>query len=267
MSSDTLHLSALYRYPIKSTAGEPLERAVLGEEGIMGDRRFMLARPDGIFLTARSHPQLVTIRAELNDKGIVLYHPSLEPLALEFDAFEKEPFATQVWNDSFRALTTTPDADRWCEQAIGEPARILWLGERSPRYRQAICKRLSFADGFPLMLIGEASLEDLNERAPGDHIMAQFRPNLVVSGGLPFAEDKWHLLRIGDTELAVRKPCTRCAMITVDPQTGNFIDKREPLRTLAGYRRGLTGQVEFGQNLVVLTEGELEVGMPVEVLG
>lgn len=267
MSSDTLHLSALYRYPIKSTAGESLDRAAVGEEGIAGDRRFMLARPDGVFLTARSHPQLVTIRAELSDTGIVLHHPTLEPLALEFDAFEKKPFATQVWNDSFRALTTRGEADRWCEQAIGEPARFLWLGERSPRYRQAIGKRLSFADGFPLMLIGEASLEDLNQRAPREHVMAQFRPNLVVSGDLPFAEDQWHLLRIGKTELAVRKPCTRCAMISVDPQTGTFIDKREPLRTLAGYRRGLTGQVELGQNLVVLSGGELEVGMPVEVLG
>ncbi|WP_227369761.1 MOSC domain-containing protein [Halomonas sp. M20] len=267
MPSDTLHLSALYRYPIKSTAGESLDRAVVGEEGIAGDRRFMLARPDGVFLTARSHPQLVTIRAELSDTGVVLHHPALEPLALEFDSFEKEPFTTQVWNDSFRALTTTLEADCWCEQALGEPARFLWLGERSPRYSQAIGKRLSFADGFPLMLIGEASLEDLNQRASGAHVMAQFRPNLVMSGGLPFAEDKWHLLRIGETELAVRKPCTRCAMITVDPDTGTFIDKREPLRTLADYRRGLTGQVEFGQNLVVLTGGELEVGMPIEVLG
>ncbi|SHF03254.1 hypothetical protein SAMN02745148_01657 [Modicisalibacter ilicicola DSM 19980] len=267
MASQSSHLSALYRYPVKSTAGEALERALVGEEGLEGDRRFMLARPDGVFLTARTHPQLVTIRGQFHDDGIVLHHPALEPLALNYAQFETAPFATQVWNDGFRALTTTPEADRWCEQALGEPARFLWLGERSPRYRQAIGKRVSFADGYPLMLIGEASLADLNERASDEHVMAQFRPNLVVTGSLAFAEDGWHLLRIGEVELAVRKPCTRCAMITVDPGTGTFIARREPLRTLANYRRGLTGEVEFGQNLVVLTGGELEVGMPVEVLG
>jgi uncharacterized protein YcbX len=263
---EPLRLAALYRYPAKSTAGESLKYVRVGEEGLQGDRRFMLARPDGTFLTARTHPRLLTIRVELSAEGLVLHHDDCDSLALSYADFEAAPFATQVWKDLFAALTTTAAADRWCSEVLGEPARLLWLGERSPRYREALGKRVSFADGYPLMLIGEGSLADLNERTPQRHAMAQFRPNLVVSGSAPFAEDRWQRLRIGEVELSVSAPCTRCAMITVDPQTATFIERREPLRTLAGYRRGLTGQVEFGQNLVVLTGGELEVGMTVEVM-
>ncbi|WP_043527657.1 MOSC domain-containing protein [Litchfieldella xinjiangensis] len=259
-------LSALYRYPIKSTAGEAHSRLAADEEGLSGDRRFMLARPDGAFVTARTHPQLQRVHAALSETGLTLRHDALETLVVETARFERAPFATHVWGDSFSGLTTTPEADAWFERAIGEPVRLLWLGERSPRYRQAIGKRVSFADGYPLMLIGEASLAELNQRLPTPHRMAQFRPNLVVSDSLAYAEDDWHLLRIGEVELAVDKPCSRCAMITVDPATGEFLPGREPLRTLAGYRKGPDGKVYFGQNLIVLKGGVLEVGACVEIL-
>lgn len=260
------YLSAMYRYPIKSTAYQQVAKARVGEEGLEGDRRFMIARPDGVFLTARTHPQLQRIQAQLLDDGILLRHPDQAPLALAYTDLDKAPFVTRVWSDSFEAMTTSTAADRWCEAVLGEPARLLWMDKRSPRYRQAIGKRVSFADGYPLMLIGQGSLDDLNRRAERRHVMTQFRPNLVIEGIEAFAEDQWRRLRIGEVELAVSKPCTRCAMISVDPATGTFIEGREPLRTLAGYRRGLTGQVEFGQNLIVLTGGELDVGAEVEVL-
>ncbi|WP_246131683.1 MOSC domain-containing protein [Pistricoccus aurantiacus] len=266
MTARIPYLSALYRYPIKSTAYQQVAKAWVGEEGLEGDRRFMIARPDGVFLTARTHPRLQQIQTWLQKDGILLQHPGQTPLALPYAELEKRPFVTQVWSDSFEALTTNAAANRWCEAVLGEPVRLLWMDKRSPRYRQAIGKRVSFADGYPLMLIGQGSLEDLNGRTERRHVMAQFRPNLVVEGIEAFAEDQWRRLRIGEVELAVSKPCTRCAMISVDPATGTFIEGREPLRTLAGYRRGLTGQVEFGQNLIVLTGGELEVGMSVEVL-
>ncbi|GGY04672.1 hypothetical protein GCM10007160_35410 [Litchfieldella qijiaojingensis] len=266
MSIDTPTLSGLYRYPIKSTAGEPVQQALVGEEGLLGDRRFMVAKPDGTFITARSHPQLQRVATTLHDNGLVLHHPELPDLPLEQESFEVAPFTTQVWGDSFAGLTTTGRADEWMGQVVGEPAKLLWLGERSPRYRQAIGKRVSFADGYPLMLIGQASLDDLNTRLSTTHRMAQFRPNLVVSGSLPYAEDDWRLLRIGEVELAVDKPCSRCAMVTVDPSTGGFIPEREPLRTLARYRQGVDGKVYFGQNLIVIKGGTLEVGSPVELI-
>ncbi|WP_148252963.1 MOSC domain-containing protein [Aidingimonas lacisalsi] len=259
-------VSALYRYPAKSTAGESLTGVHVSQEGIVGDRRYMVVKPDGTFVTARTHPHLQRVTVTLCSEGLVLNHPELQSLTLHHEAFSRQVFQTQVWGDVIDALTTTEEADEWLGQALGEPVKLLWLGERSPRYRQSIGQRVSFADGYPLMLIGDASLEDLNSRLEASQRMSQFRPNLVVKGALPYAEDGWQRLRIGDVELAVAKPCSRCVMITVDPSTGRFMPNREPLRTLSTYRRGPDGKILFGQNLIVMTPGWLDVGMPVDVL-
>lgn len=275
MTAIPLHLSALYRYPLKSCAGETLERAQVHEEGLAGDRRFMLARPDGRFTTARTHPWLELMQVQVGAGAVVLRFPGHPDLELARSDFGLAPFATVVWGDRFEALTTTREADAWCSVVLGEPAHLLCIGERSPRYRPSIEQRVGFADGYPLLLIGEGSLADLNGRLAESqagpqtkpHVMAQFRPNLVVAGSDPFAEDGWQRLRIGEVELGVAEPCARCAMITVDPATGTFLPGKEPLKTLATYRRGDKGKVLFGQNLVVLKEGSLKVGDEVEILG
>lgn len=259
-------LRGIYRYPIKSTAGQHLERACIAEEGIEGDRRYMLVKPDGTFLTARSHPQLQRIVSQPVEGGLNVGHPELGEIPIREADFEARQFSTQVFADSFDALTTTEDLDEWFSRAVGEPVRLLWLGERSPRYRSVIERRVSFADGYPLMLISQASLDDLNTRSETPQRMAQFRPNLVIEGTLPYAEDGWKRIRIGELEFLVDAPCSRCKMITVDPATGQFLPRGEPLRTLAKYRRGANGKVYFGQNLIALNSGELELGATLEVL-
>lgn len=274
MNTTSLRLSALYRYPLKSCAGEALERARVHQEGIVGDRRLMLARPDGRFITARTHPRLELMQVQLGEETVVLRFPGHQDLELVRAGFSLAPFATEVWGDRFEALTTSQEADAWCSAVVGEAAHLLCIGERSPRYRESIQQRVGFADGYPLLLIGEGSLADLNAKlahAQGasdgkPHVMAQFRPNLVVAGSDAFAEDGWQRLRIGDVELGVAEPCARCAMITVDPATGTFLPGKEPLKTLATYRRGGKGKVLFGQNLVVLKEGQLTLGDDVEIL-
>jgi hypothetical protein len=124
--------------------------------------------------------------------------------------------------------------------------------------------QVSFSDGFPFLLISEASLNDLNKRLPESVAMMRFRPNLVVKNTEPFEEDFWKFIRIGDCELQVVKPCSRCVLTTVDPETGKFSGK-EPLRTLATFRKE-NGKVLFGQNLLATKMGEMEVGMPVEII-
>ena len=266
MSFNAPVVSGLYRYPIKSTAGQVLDSMSVREEGLVGDRRYMLAKPDGTFLTARTHPQLQRVVATPVPGGLDVRHPDLGEITVQEANFEAAPLATQVWDDAFEALTTTAGLDEWFSRAAGEPARLLWLGQRSPRYRASIERRVSFADGYPLMLISQASLDGLNLRMNALQRMAQFRPNLVVAGTRPHAEDAWKRIRIGDVEFLVDTPCSRCAMVTVDPMTGQFQPQREPLRTLAGYRRGPRGKVYFGQNLIALNEGRLELGAPLEVL-
>ncbi|WP_110602468.1 MOSC domain-containing protein [Salinicola lusitanus] len=259
-------LSAIYRYPIKSTAGSSLRHARVEEEGVVGDRRFMVVKPDGTFITARTHPGLQRVRAQFDGERLTLTHDALPPVDVAREEFSGHPFDTQVWADAFTATTTHTSLDEWFSDVAGEPARLLWLGERSSRYRDTIGVRVSFADGYPLLLISEASLEDLNARTDGTHVMAQFRPNLVVAGTVPYAEDGWRRIRIGEVTFRVDAPCARCAMVTVDPARGEKRRDKEPLKTLASYRRGDKGKVFFGQNLVAENRGEVRLDDAIEVL-
>ncbi|WP_368165969.1 MOSC N-terminal beta barrel domain-containing protein [Aeromonas sp. R9-1] len=259
-------LSALHLYPVKSCAPLSPNQARVTAEGLAGDRRYMVVRPDGSFITARTHPRLQLIRAHLCEGGLRLEYGQEPPLCVHEAEFDRIPFATRVWSDDFTALTTTAGADAWLSRVLGEPARLLWLGVTSNRYREKIGTRVSFADGYPLLLISQASLEDLNLRSDALHTMSQFRTNLVVSGTLPFAEDGWERIRIGEVEFALAKPCSRCIMTTVEPGSERFNGLKEPLATLSRYRKGEDGEVYFGQNLIPLNEGVIEVGAPIEVL-
>lgn len=261
-----VELSGLFRYPVKSCRGLDESRLWVGTEGLVGDRRYMVVRPDGSFITARTHPLLQQVRVLWLEAGICLRAPGLADLELLPAQFDQEPVATGVWSDSFTARATRMEADAWFSQLLGEPARLLWLGESSPRYRAKLQQHVSFADGYPLLLISQASLDDLNRRSPTPQQMRQFRPNLVVSGTEPFAEDGWRRIRIGEVEFLVAKPCSRCVMTTLDATSGRYHPQREPLATLATYRLAEDGEIYFGQNLIPLNEGWVSVSDPVEVL-
>ncbi|MGL6624209.1 MOSC N-terminal beta barrel domain-containing protein [Aeromonas jandaei] len=259
-------LDSIHLYPIKSTAGMPQARARVTQEGLAGDRRYMVVKPDGTFITARTHPQLQQVVATPVAGGLQLNYPGFEPLALQESDFSRAPQATGVWGDRFTALHTTPIADSWLSRVAGEPVALLWLGEESDRFREKTGTRVSFADGYPLLLINQASLEDLNLRSDALHQMSQFRTNLVASGTRPFEEDSWVRIRIGEVEFQVAKPCSRCIMTTVEAGTDRFNALKEPLATLTRYRRGEDGEVYFGQNLIALNEGWIEAGSEIEVL-
>ncbi|MDA3920865.1 MAG: MOSC domain-containing protein [Salinisphaera sp.] len=259
-------LAAIYRYPIKSTAAEPLDRALVLEEGLQQDRRFMLARLDGSFVTARRYPGLQRITARFDGETLCLTHDDHVAVTESRHMFALERFATGVWADEFAAFTTTIRLDAWFSRIIGQPVQLLWLGNESPRYRSGIASRVSFADGYPLLLTSEASLADINARTDGTHLMTQFRPNIVVRDSAAFAEDRWRRIRIGEVIFRVDAPCARCVMITVDPTRGECRPDGEPMRTLLSYRKSDTNDVYFGQNLVVEAGGELTVGQGIEVL-
>lgn len=259
-------LDSIHLYPIKSTAGMPLTRALVTEEGLQGDRRYMVVKPDGTFITARTHPQLQQVVATPIEGGLQLRYPGFEPLTLREQDFSRSPRTTGVWRDSFTALHTDISADLWLSKVAGEPVALLWLGEQSDRFREKTGTRVSFADGYPLLLISQSSLDDLNLRSDALHQMSQFRTNLVTTGTRPFEEDSWVRIRIGEVEFSVAKPCSRCIMTTVEAGTDRFNALKEPLSTLTRYRRGEDGDVYFGQNLVALNEGWIEAGSEIEVL-
>ncbi|GHA16422.1 hybrid-cluster NAD(P)-dependent oxidoreductase [Oceanisphaera arctica] len=258
-------ITGLNLYPIKSAAAVTVMEAWVSREGLTGDRRYMLARPDGSFVTARTHPRIQSIVVKPVAGGLDLQYGD-ERLAVRHQQFGLQPVTTFVWDDQFTAWSTHSEYDAWFSQILEQPVQLLWVGEQSGRYRDKLGIAVSFADGYPLLLISEASLTDLNLRADARQEMSQFRTNLVVTGTRPFEEDGWRRIRIGDVEFLVAKPCSRCVMTTIEPDSEHFNRMKEPLATLLRYRRGEDGDVYFGQNLVPLNEGHIRLDDEVEVL-
>jgi len=265
------HLSALYRYPLKSCMAESLQHASFDELGMSGDRRWMLVdEATGRFYSQRVLPQMSQLSVLWNADGVTLSAPCLGSLDVPVPADEEANLrGITIWRDSFRVPDAGEDAARWVTALVGKPTRLVHVPkERArglPSGYGAIEDKVGFADGFPLLLIGQSSLDDLSQKVGRSLEMLRFRPNLVVTGSEAFAEDGWKRIRIGGVELRVLKPCSRCILTTIDPATGERSADREPMTTLKTYRER-EGQIWFGQNLVSDGPGRVEVGMEVEVL-
>ncbi|WP_285962214.1 MOSC domain-containing protein [Pseudomonas tohonis] len=265
-----LRLSALYRFPMKSAIGERLERAELDGLGLAGDRRWMLVdASNGRFLTQRALPQMSQLSALWNaEGGLTLATAGRPSLDVKLPDPDSDLRGTFIWKDSMRVPDAGDEAADWLSAFIGKPTRLVHVPEKRARDIPGSLlpeEKVGFADGFPLLLIGQASLDDLSSRVGRPLEMLRFRPNLVVEGGAPFAEDEWKRIRIGGVEFSVAKGCTRCILTTIDPATGERSPDREPLTTLKTYRER-EGEIYFGQNLINRSNGTLEVGMDVEVL-
>jgi len=266
-----LRLSALYRYPLKSARGEALRQSPLDELGLAGDRRWMLVdEASGRFLTQRAVGKMSQLSALWNVAGgLTLSAPGHSPLDVALPGKDDTLRGVTIWSDTLRVPDAGDEAAAWLSGFIGKPTRLVHVPLERARLTEAGYgkeeDRVAFADGFPLLLIGQASLDDLSQKVGRELEMLRFRPNLVIEGSDAFAEDGWKRIRIGDVEFRLVKPCSRCILTTLDPQTGERSADREPLTTLKTYREQ-DGDVMFGQNLVNDGQGVLEVGMPVTVL-
>ena len=265
-----LRLAALYRFPLKSGRGEALEQAQVDALGLRGDRRWMVVdASNGRFLTQRLLPAMTQLQACLQGDGLQLQAPGMPVLPVPLPAAGSLLRDVTVWSDTVQVPDAGDAAARWLSDYLQRDCRLVQVpAERARQVDTAYAKpgeRVGFADGFPLLLIGQASLDDLSARVGRPLEMLRFRPNLVVSGGEPYAEDSWQRIRIGTLELRVVKGCSRCIMTTLDPVSGERSIDREPLQTLKSFRER-DGEVYFGQNLIAEGEGVLDCGMPVEVL-
>ena len=266
-----LHLSALYRFPLKSGKGECLPQARLDALGLAGDRRWMLVEEaTGRFLTQRVDPKMSQLSALWNTAGgLTLNAQGFEPLDVAVPDADTDLRGVTIWRDTLRVPDAGDAAAEWLSRFIEKPVRLVHIPLERARTTQAGYgndnDKVAFADGYPLLLIGQASLDDVSHKVGRPLEMLRFRPNLVIEGSEAFAEDSWKRICIGDVEFRVVKSCARCILTTVDPQTGERDAHREPLATLMSYRKQETG-VMFGQNLVNDSNGLLEVGMPVTVL-
>ena len=263
----TLRVTELWTYPVKSCRGTALEHAAVRARGLPWDRHWMVVDAAGRFLTQRELPAMATIAPAVTPDGLVLSAPGLPDLALPLAAETGDALVT-VWRDTLRARTVSDAADRWLSRHLGVDCRLIRFADGvrrpvDPTYGQPD-DETAFSDGFPLLLIGQGSLAGLNARLPAPISMRRFRPNLVVAGAPPHAEDDWRRVRVGAVTFRVVKPCSRCAITTVDPDRGER-GGAEPLQTLGTYRRR-DGKVYFGQNIIPDGAGEIRVGDVVEVL-
>ena len=266
-----MFLSALYRYPVKSAQAQSLSVSPVDNLGLQGDRRWLVVEAEnGRFLTQRAWPQLGQISADYGAQGqLLLSAPGRPALEVPVPAADDELRGVTIWRDTLRVPDAGDAAAAWLSELLGKSVRLVHCPEQWARYLPSgyglSSDRAAFPDGFPLLLIGQASLDELSRRVGRSMEMLRFRPNLVVEGTEPFAEDGWKRIRIGDMTFRVLKPSVRCILTTLDPATGERSADREPLTTLKTFRER-EGDVLFGQNLAVDGEGELKVGMAVEVV-
>lgn len=262
-----LALSGIFRYPVKSLRGAGLERATLDARGISGDRHWMLVDQGGQFLSQRKLPRMSLVRTQMQSECLMLQAPGMPDLLLPREESDDEQLPVRVWGDECLARSAGAEADCWLGEFLETECRLVYLPDDQLRqvdldYAEK-GDQTGFSDGFPLLLISEASLQDLNSRMSEPLPMERFRPNLVVTGCEPYAEDQWKRIRIGGLEFKIVKPCSRCAITTVNPETAQT--GVEPLKTLNSYRRE-GNKVYFGQNLIHTGVGELKLEMDVEVL-
>ena len=260
-------VQSLHIYPVKSARGLEVKSSGLDRFGLEGDRRWMLTDSEGRFVTQRELPELTELQVDVSPAGLVLKRGNADIAVPIPETSARVPVT--VWEDTVSAADAGDAAAGWLATVFQRPLRLVYMPDDSrravdPDYAKD-GETVSFADGFPLLLVSAASAVYLNQRLAQPVGLDRFRPNIVVAGCPAHAEDQWQRLRIGEMVFTVAKSCSRCVVPSLDQNTG----ARHPelLRVLADYRRGPGRKVYFGQNLVYQGSGHLRVGDAVEVLG
>jgi uncharacterized protein YcbX len=265
-------LASLHIYPVKGCRAVDLDRAVVEPWGLAGDRRWLIVDDDCQFMSQRKHPSLARIVITPGPGADITAatggYPALRVAAPDESA---ELLKVTVWRSTVLAASAGPEADAWFSAYLGEPVRLVYLDDPTRRAVDPDYGRggdtVSFADGYPLLLTSAESLGQLNQwlTAAGHQPvpMNRFRPNVVVSGYPPWAEDRWRRIRIGPVSFRVAKPCARCVVTTTDQTTG--MRGSQPLKMLAARRR-FGKNLVFGQNLIPDFPGHIRVGDPIEII-
>jgi uncharacterized protein YcbX len=253
-------VSGLFVYPIKACAGISLETAEVVERGLACDRRYMLVDRAGTFVSQRERFELHRVATQLTGSDVILRAPGMAELLLPQTPAGGEHIPFRIWGSAGSALVQ-PAGSAWFSRLLGDEVSLVYMPDDERRAVNPSRARpddiVAFQDGYPLLVISEASLADLNARLPAPVEMRRFRPNLVLSGCEPYAEDHFSSLSIGPIAFRAVKRCDRCVVTTIDPVTGE--KGKEPLRTLAKYRLE-DGKVWFGMNLIHDGPGTLRVG-------
>ena len=278
-----MKVSEINIYPVKSLGRTSVDESVVEKRGFQNDRRFMLTDKNGEFFTQREFPKMATLAIKLNANSLEIFDSENKKIEVPFK-FEKSKMQTvRVWKSVCDAFVLPENVNKWLSDVLETKCQMVYMPDETEREINPMFRQnneiVSFADGYPFLLIGENSLNDLNEKLETELPMNRFRPNLVVSDSEAFAEDHWKKIQIGETVFRSTKPCARCVITTIEQSVGEF-DGKEPLKTLAEYRKAkdvfpnnyesldLTeNSVLFGQNFVAENfGGKIKVGDEIKIL-
>ncbi len=262
-----LTLSEINIYPIKSLGGISLQSSEVEERGLRYDRRWVLVDETNTFFTQRDFPEMALIKVAIGNDGLKLQHKrkNIKQLTVPFDFDHSEKDNVVIWDDTVIGEFYNNQIDDWFSEILGIKCHLVKMPESTKRIvdeTYAKDKIVSFADGYPFMIIGQASLDDLNSRMEVPLPMNRFRTNFVFTGGKPFEEDHWKKFKIGDVEIEAVKPCARCVITTTNQETAERL--HEPLLTLSKFRK-FDNNVMFGMNLVCESTGIVNVGDRIEL--
>lgn len=267
-----LKLAEIRIYPVKGLRGISVAEARVEPWGLAGDRRWMVVDAHDTFISQRQLPGMARIDAAPIEGGLRLSASGRRSIEVATPNARTPALEVAIWKNRVAAVPAGSEADRWLSAMFGVPCRLVHMADPAgarpvdPDYA-APDDRVSFADGYPLLVTNAASLSDLNTRLDRPVPMDRFRTNLLVAGAAAWAEDAWRTLRVGGAAFAAVKTCDRCVVTTVDQATGEKADDNEPLRTLGGFRRDARGRTIFGQNLIPRRLGRIAVGDPVTATG
>ena len=258
-----LTVSELYIYPVKSLGGIALPAAALTDRGFEYDRRWMLVDKNNRFISQRELAVMAFLKVSLQEDGLLVRNTAKADHSyfIPFQPLTTEMITVSVWSDICQAQCVSAEADAWFSEQLGIVCRLVYMPDSTLRevdesyaHNREIT---SFSDGYPLLMIGQASLDDLNSRLSSPLPMDRFRPNIVFTGGLPFQEDDMTQFSIGDIQFFGVKPCARCTITTIDQQSA--VKSKEPLKTLSTYR-ARNNKIYFGQNLLFQGTGTIRTG-------
>jgi uncharacterized protein YcbX len=265
-----LSISQLYIYPIKSLGGIAVNAALVTDRGLENDRRFMLVDENGLFLTQRERPSMALLRTSIQAPELIVWHKDQPSAGLRLPLVPGSSLPTttvKVWDDYCEAQFVSDEADRWFSEKLNAPCRLLYMPESTKRMVDPVYAVsddiTSFSDGYPVLLAGQSSLDDLNGRMIDALPMDRFRPNMVMAGGQPFEEDNLEHFSVNGINFYGVKLCARCVVTTTNQETG--VTGKEPLKTLATYRLA-NNKVYFGQNVLCGGEGVIRLGDEIVVI-
>ncbi|MBX2897653.1 MAG: MOSC domain-containing protein [Cyclobacteriaceae bacterium] len=251
-----LILSEIWIYPIKSLAGIRVKQANLKQKGLEGDRRWMLIDETGRFITQRENPNLALFDLNFDHGGLHITNRTTQQKLLIQDVSNQmgKEYTATIWDDEVKVIEPSVSYSNWFSEQAGIPCKLVFFPEANtrnidPKYANSH-EQVSLADGYPYLIIGQSSLNDLNSRLDLPVTMQRFRPNFVFTGGEAFEEDRWQHFKIGTNSFRGVKRCARCVLTTINPQTGE--QGREPLFTLSKYRKE-ENKIFFGQNVIALS--------------